>query len=208
MTARSVKSLAVPQSSRTLSVLLFDFSHRLSPSAGWERAQVRQLRHQLHHPISRFLRVVTVMISAMTMTDALITSLIFVSVRRPSVLHANFLQIRLLIHVARPLQLCMSQSAMQTADSGVLTDDQCLELGFRKSELQCFRCHDLARFELNELQESCLKCCQEKEEKGTPRVSSFDVHINTDPLISCRDCRSLFRSHSSFMMLFTCSSSF
>lgn len=81
------------------------------------------------------------------------------------------------------LQVCMSQSVVlrTTGSSDVLSENQCLELGFRKSELQCFRCHDLARFELNELQESCLKCCQEKEERDTPRVSSFDITLIHDP---------------------------
>lgn len=73
----------------------------------------------------------------------------------------------------------MSQSLVQATAgaSDVLSEDQCLELGFRRSELQCFRCQDLDRFELNELQESCLRCCQQKEEKETARVS-YDTCIH------------------------------
>lgn len=68
----------------------------------------------------------------------------------------------------------MSQLLVQATAGDVLTEDQCLELGFRRSELQCFRCQDLGRFELSELQDSCLKCCQQKEEKDSARVSSYD----------------------------------
>jgi len=41
-----------------------------------------------------------------------------------------------------------------------LSADDCLALGFRKSDLQCLRCNELSQFDLSELKDSCLKCCQ------------------------------------------------
>jgi len=46
-----------------------------------------------------------------------------------------------------------------------LSADECLALGFRKSDLICTRCNDLTKFELDPLQESCSKCCIESEAK-------------------------------------------
>ena len=76
------------------------------------------------------------------------------------------------------LQVCISQSRVQTASADVLSDDECLDLGFRRSELQCFRCQELARFELRDLQDPCLKCCQEKQEADTAKVGSCDMQAS------------------------------
>lgn len=45
-----------------------------------------------------------------------------------------------------------------------MSDDECLSLGFRKSDLDCSRCHDLPRFQLEELKEDCLRCCTVSED--------------------------------------------
>jgi len=41
-----------------------------------------------------------------------------------------------------------------------LTPDDCLQLGFRKSDLQCNRCDELSKFDLSVLKDSCMSCCQ------------------------------------------------
>lgn len=53
-----------------------------------------------------------------------------------------------------------------------LTADECLAMGFRKSDLKCFRCNELSQFDLTELKESCLKCCQ-SDASATEAVKKY-----------------------------------
>jgi len=41
-----------------------------------------------------------------------------------------------------------------------LTSDDCLQLGFRKSDLVCSKCDELSKFDLDMLKDSCSNCCQ------------------------------------------------
>jgi len=41
-----------------------------------------------------------------------------------------------------------------------LSAEDCLQLGFRKSDLLCTKCDELSKFDLDSLKDSCSNCCQ------------------------------------------------
>lgn len=46
-----------------------------------------------------------------------------------------------------------------------LSTDQCLQLGLRRTDLQCTWCEKLPQFGLEVMQENCLQCCNVVEVK-------------------------------------------
>jgi len=70
---------------------------------------------------------------------------------------SSLLQVLILIAL---LSLSESEESSRGAPR---TDEECLSLGYDKNVVDCFRCHDLSRFQLDELKESCLSCCTERE---------------------------------------------
>lgn len=58
-------------------------------------------------------------------------------------------------------------------------DKKCLELGFRRSELQCSECSELNKFDLNDLRSDCEACCtassEEKTVKKTYRNARLEI---------------------------------
>jgi len=50
--------------------------------------------------------------------------------------------------------------ASRIAAAVELSVDECVAKGYRKTELSCGRCDELTKFDLFELQNSCLNCCQ------------------------------------------------
>lgn len=58
-------------------------------------------------------------------------------------------------------------------------EKKCLELGFRKTELQCNKCAELGKFELNELKDDCESCCtvsnEEKTVKKTYKNAKLEI---------------------------------
>jgi len=59
-----------------------------------------------------------------------------------------------------------------------LSVDECLEIGFRKSELSCLRCEELIKFDLLSVKDSCLKCCQkESNDESIKKYSSARLEV-------------------------------
>lgn len=58
-----------------------------------------------------------------------------------------------------------------------LTEEECSKLGFNKAELWCDRCSELRKFELDELKDSCLKCCKE-DDKNSRKVGHLNFWTN------------------------------
>jgi len=59
-----------------------------------------------------------------------------------------------------------------------LSFDECLEIGFRKSELSCFRCEELIKFDLQELNKHCLQCCQkDSNNESLKKYSSVRIEV-------------------------------
>jgi len=47
-----------------------------------------------------------------------------------------------------------------------LPSDQCLQLGFVKANVQCSRCKELTKYDLDEIKDTCLMCCQSASEEA------------------------------------------
>lgn len=63
----------------------------------------------------------------------------------------------------------MLQQLLSLAN-GSLDEEACLKSGFRKVDLSCQSCNDLSRFDLAELQETCLQCCTQTINQTTTKV--------------------------------------
>lgn len=61
-----------------------------------------------------------------------------------------------------------------STDGQSLSEEDCLQLGFRKSELECSRCDDLTQFNLIEIKPSCLSCCMSDGSNDSSPVSCID----------------------------------
>lgn len=65
------------------------------------------------------------------------------------------------------------------AERKTYDDKKCLELGFRRSELQCSECSELNKFDLSDLREECEACCtassEEKTVKKTYRNARLEI---------------------------------
>jgi len=59
-----------------------------------------------------------------------------------------------------------------------LSVEECLENGFRKTDLSCLRCEELIKFDLMSIRDSCLKCCQkDSTEDGIKKYSSARLEV-------------------------------
>lgn len=74
-------------------------------------------------------------------------------------------------HYQKSLNMTNVEINLQQVVSGAdeLSADDCLQLGFSKQTLTCSRCDELSKFDLEEVKESCLKCCQ-KSDDGDSKV--------------------------------------
>ncbi|CAG2181594.1 unnamed protein product, partial [Oppiella nova] len=55
-----------------------------------------------------------------------------------------------------------------------MSAEECLAIGYRKSDVSCLRCKELIKFELFSMRDSCLKCCSKETdaEESTKTYSS------------------------------------
>lgn len=51
-----------------------------------------------------------------------------------------------------------------------LTDNECNQLGYNPAELFCSRCLELTKFELDNLKDSCMKCCRQDDDSNSKKV--------------------------------------
>jgi len=60
-----------------------------------------------------------------------------------------------------------------------LSVDECLQVGFRKSDLLCNRCEELTKFDLYPLKDSCLNCCQQSDnsQQSVKKYSSARIEV-------------------------------
>jgi len=59
-----------------------------------------------------------------------------------------------------------------------LSAEECLEIGYRKSDLLCSRCDELIKFDLFELKDSCSKCCRvESSQQSLKKYSSARLEV-------------------------------
>ncbi|XP_075587666.1 selenoprotein F [Dermatophagoides farinae] len=52
-----------------------------------------------------------------------------------------------------------------------LTDNECNQLGYNPAELFCSRCLELTKFELDNLKDSCMKCCRQDDDSNSKKYS-------------------------------------
>ncbi|CAG2169982.1 unnamed protein product [Oppiella nova] len=59
-----------------------------------------------------------------------------------------------------------------------LSVDECLAIGYRKSDLSCLQCEELIKFELFSLKDSCLKCCsKDSGDESVKKYSSARLEV-------------------------------
>ena len=51
-----------------------------------------------------------------------------------------------------------------------LTDNECNQIGYNPAELFCSRCLELTKFELDNLKDSCMKCCRQDDDSNSKKV--------------------------------------
>ena len=77
------------------------------------------------------------------------------------------------------LLLTVTVLGQLSAERKPYDDKKCLDLGFRRSELQCSECSELNKFDLNDLREECEACCtatsEEKTAKKTYRNARLEI---------------------------------
>lgn len=72
-----------------------------------------------------------------------------------------------MINLVLKLFLVLTISKQFNAEQKQYDDKKCLELGYRKTELQCDKCSELVKFDLNDLKEDCEACCTISNEEKT-----------------------------------------
>ncbi|CAG2113804.1 unnamed protein product [Medioppia subpectinata] len=71
-----------------------------------------------------------------------------------------------------------------------LSVDECLAIGYRKSDLSCLSCEELTKFDLFSLKDSCLKCCSKDatEEGVKVMIRQFVLSViftDFNPIVFC-----------------------